>query len=375
MREDAADDRSDSVLPEIRRERLGGGEGLPGRVHRCRRRAGDREVHRGTRRRRCLYRQHDLLGHGVAPPRPRLRVVGPSVSAISKTVLVTGATGKQGGHLVRELLARGHSVRALTRKPESPAAAALKERGVTIVPGDFDDQGSLERAARGVDTVFAMSTPFESGDKTETREGNQHRSRGGGRGGLASRLFVGGRRRPSDRHSAFRQQVRGRERDTTVGRAVHDRRAGLLHGELLADCMAAGIAKGSIAMALPATRRLQQIAVADIAQFTALVIERRESFLGKRIDIASDELTGATAAAAISEVSGGTSSTRRFRSTQYVRRMKMSRACSSGSTAWDTTRTSSAFDRSIPKSTGTASASGLASSAGLGLGRDTDRRR
>ena len=39
-------------------------------------------------------------------------------------VLVTGATGKQGGHLVRELLARGHSVRALTRKPESPAAAA-----------------------------------------------------------------------------------------------------------------------------------------------------------------------------------------------------------------------------------------------------------
>src|SRR6266581_9652403 len=86
-------------------------------------------------------------------------------------VLVTGATGKQGGHLVRELLARGHSIRALTRKPESPAAAALAARGVTIVSGDFDDQGSLERAARGVDTVFAMSTPFESGAKTETREG------------------------------------------------------------------------------------------------------------------------------------------------------------------------------------------------------------
>src|SRR5438552_6766208 len=72
----------------------------------------------------------------------------------------------------------------------------------------------------------------------------------------------------------------------------------------LADWLAAGIAKGSIAMALPATRRLQQVAVADIAQFTALVIERRESFLGKRIDIASDELTVATAAAAISEASG-----------------------------------------------------------------------
>src|SRR2546430_13591717 len=86
-------------------------------------------------------------------------------------VLVTGATGKQGGHLVRELLARGHSIRALTRKPESAGAAAVAARGVTVVTGDFEDQGSLERAARGVDTVFAMSTPFESGAKTETREG------------------------------------------------------------------------------------------------------------------------------------------------------------------------------------------------------------
>jgi len=87
------------------------------------------------------------------------------VSPISKAlnVLVTGATGKQGGHLVRELLARGHSVRAMTRKPQSPAAAELAGRGVAIVTGDFDDQGSLERAARGVDTVFAMSTPCESG--------------------------------------------------------------------------------------------------------------------------------------------------------------------------------------------------------------------
>src|SRR5437879_13835502 len=87
------------------------------------------------------------------------------------SVLVTGSTGKQGVHLVRELLARGPSVRALTRKPESPAAAALAQRGVTIVTGNFEDRQSLERAARGVDTVFAMSTPFESGAQTETREG------------------------------------------------------------------------------------------------------------------------------------------------------------------------------------------------------------
>jgi uncharacterized protein YbjT (DUF2867 family) len=228
------------------------------------------------------------------------------VSAISKAlnVLVTGATGKQGGHLVRELLARGHSVRALTRKPESPAAAELADRGVTIVSGNFDDEGSLERAARGVDTVFAMSTPYEGGAKTETQEGiNILRA--------ASRVRV--------KHFVY-SSVAGADRasgvphfDSKFEVEKEIRRSGIpftivapvfFMENFLADYMAAGIAKGSIAMALPATRRLQQIAVEDIAQFAALVIERRESFLGKRIDIASDELTGVTTAEAISEVSG-----------------------------------------------------------------------
>jgi uncharacterized protein YbjT (DUF2867 family) len=219
-------------------------------------------------------------------------------------VLVTGATGKQGGHLVRELLARGHSVRALTRKPESPAAAALAERGVTIVPGNFDDQGSLERAARGVDTVFAMSTPFESGEKTETREGINI-VRAVSTVGVKHLVYssVAGADRASgiphfDSKFEVEKEIRRSGVPFTIVAPV------FFMENFLADWMAAGIAQGSISMALPATRRLQQIAVEDIAQFTALVIERRESFLGKRIDIASDELTGATTATAISEVSG-----------------------------------------------------------------------
>jgi len=232
--------------------------------------------------------------------------VGPSVSPISKTlnVLVTGATGKQGGHLVRELLSRGHSVRALTRKPESPAAAALVERGVKIVPGDFEDQGSLERAARGVDTVFAMSTPFEGGEKTETSEGiNVVRAASAvGVTHLVYSSVAGADRASGIPHFDSKFEVEKEIQQSGIPFTIV---APVFFMEnFLAEWMAAGIAQGSISMALPATRRLQQIAVADIAQFTALVIERRESFLGKRIDIASDELTGATAAAAISEASG-----------------------------------------------------------------------
>jgi uncharacterized protein YbjT (DUF2867 family) len=219
-------------------------------------------------------------------------------------VLVTGATGKQGGHLVRELLSRGHAVRALTRKPESPAAAALATSGVTIVTGDFDDQGSLERAARGVDTVFAMGTPFEGGEKKETREGINI-VRAAASVGVPHLVYssVAGADRGSgvphfDSKFEVEKEIRRSGVPFTIVAPV------FFMENFVADWMAAGIAQGSIAMALPASRRLQQIAVADIARFDALVIERRESFLGKRIDIASDELTPATAAAVISEASG-----------------------------------------------------------------------
>src|SRR5213080_1312199 len=90
--------------------------------------------------------------------------------AQSKLVLVTGATGKQGGSVVEALLTRGHQVRALTRNAASPAANRLREQGVGIAVGDFTDPDSLVRAARGVDAVYAMSTPFEGAGK-ETAQG------------------------------------------------------------------------------------------------------------------------------------------------------------------------------------------------------------
>ena len=151
-----------------------------------------------------------------------------------------------------------------------------------------------------------MSTPFESGATTETREGiNIVRAASAAGVGVSHLVYssvAGADRATGIPHFDSKFEVEKAIRQSGVPFTIV---APVFFMEnFLADWLAAGIAKGSIAMALPATRRLQQIAVADIAQFTALVIERRESFLGKRIDIASDELTVATAAAAISEASG-----------------------------------------------------------------------
>lgn len=63
---------------------------------------------------------------------------------------------------------------------------------------------------------------------------------------------------------------------------------------------------GKLAKAMPVDRMLQQISVQNIVAFVALAPETRERFLGKSIDIASDELTGEQAAKIVSEASGRT---------------------------------------------------------------------
>jgi uncharacterized protein YbjT (DUF2867 family) len=70
-------------------------------------------------------------------------------------VLVTGATGNVGTHVVRELQERGVPVRALVRDP-AKARERLGE-GVELAVGDFSDPGSISRAMEDVDSVFLSS--------------------------------------------------------------------------------------------------------------------------------------------------------------------------------------------------------------------------
>jgi uncharacterized protein YbjT (DUF2867 family) len=80
--------------------------------------------------------------------------------ADTKIIAVTGATGAQGGGLVRAILADpdgGFSVRAITRDPASEKARALARAGAEVVAADVDDQASLERAFAGTHGVFCVT--------------------------------------------------------------------------------------------------------------------------------------------------------------------------------------------------------------------------
>ncbi|HET8623055.1 MAG TPA: NmrA/HSCARG family protein [Gemmatimonadales bacterium] len=81
-----------------------------------------------------------------------------------KTIAVVGATGAQGGGLVRAILsdpARTFRARAITRKPDSDKAKALKASGAEVVAGDLDDPASLARAFAGAWGVFALTNFWE----------------------------------------------------------------------------------------------------------------------------------------------------------------------------------------------------------------------
>lgn len=81
-----------------------------------------------------------------------------------KIIVVTGATGAQGGGLARAILndpAKQFAVRALTRKVDSDKASALAQQGAEVVAADLDDRGSLERAFAGAWGAYCVTNFWE----------------------------------------------------------------------------------------------------------------------------------------------------------------------------------------------------------------------
>ncbi len=220
------------------------------------------------------------------------------------SVLVTGATGNWGGAFTRVLLRKGHRVRALSRRIDSPAARELSRLGAQVVVGDFEDVTSLTRAARGMDAVFAMTTFVEGGPEGETRHGVNMLDAAEAAG---VKHFMYSSVSDADRNtgihhfeskSEVEKHLRERSIPYTIVAPV------FLMENLKSPWHLPALQQGSFAIPMPADRKLQQVALVDAAEFEMLVVENREQFLGKRLNIVSDELTGANVAEILSRVTG-----------------------------------------------------------------------
>jgi len=223
----------------------------------------------------------------------------------NRTILVTGATGKQGGAVARELLARGYPVRAMTRKPESQEARALAELGAKLVRGNLDDAASLAQAVKGAWGVFAVQNTWEAGVEREEEQGKR----------LAKIAKDGG-----VRHYVY-SSVGSAHRSTGIPHFENKRRVEQTVRELrfpsytilrpvffmenfLSPQMKAGLDEGKLAMALQPTTVLQMIAVGDIGKHGARAFDDHEALNGQAIDIAGDAKTMPETARILSTATG-----------------------------------------------------------------------
>src|SRR5215470_11512189 len=88
-----------------------------------------------------------------------------------RKVLITGATGKQGGSAVRHMLGKGWNLTALTRDPKSNRGGSASREGVEIVQGDMEDAPSLDGCLRGVYGVYSVQDFWSVGAKREVAQG------------------------------------------------------------------------------------------------------------------------------------------------------------------------------------------------------------
>lgn len=220
------------------------------------------------------------------------------------TVLVIGATGQQGGSVARQLLDKGHRVRAFTRSADSSAARRIESLGAELAVGDTEDRESVIRAAAGVDAVYAMTSFFESGLEAEVRQGRT----------IADAV------KAADVEHFLYASVASADQSTAIPHfdskyeiEKHIKLLGIPHTivapvffseNLLGPWTLPGLIHGNLALPVSPDPPVQQISVQDISSFVALVLENPDRFRGKRIDIASDELSGKRVAEIVSTASG-----------------------------------------------------------------------
>src|SRR5690349_4137273 len=86
-------------------------------------------------------------------------------------IVVTGATGLQGGAVTRHLLKDGWHVRALTRNRASKQAQALSALGAEVMQGDMGDVASLRPIFAGAYGAYSVQNPFIGGPEAEVQQG------------------------------------------------------------------------------------------------------------------------------------------------------------------------------------------------------------
>jgi uncharacterized protein YbjT (DUF2867 family) len=221
----------------------------------------------------------------------------------NKIVLVTGATGRQGGATAHQLLAKGWRVRAIVRDPNKPAAQGLRQTGVEVVQGDYENRASLDAAMQGVYGVFSVQAAF---GETEAQQAQQIADAAKS-AGVEHFIYT------SVQSAEDLARVGGDATKWDIEQYIHTLNlpSTILRPSFFMETLIAprtdvpdGAASDTFTIAVKPDATMGLIAVDDIGAFAVLAFENPTAYIGKTIELAGDILTPPQIADAISRVTG-----------------------------------------------------------------------
>lgn len=222
-----------------------------------------------------------------------------------KVVLVTGATGRQGSHTVRQLLKRGFVVRAFVRDKSKAVAQELKKLGAHLVEGSFDDDESMKRALEGADGAFLVTPADPSNQSGNAKEIEV----------AYGVTFVEHCKTAGVKHLVFTSSSLSGERsdvpflDSKREIEEHIRQSGLTYTILrpvafMENFNEMWMRGDNVYIPLDSNVNIPFICSKDIGEFAAISFDKPADFKGKTLVIAADMLTPPQAAKIFSQALG-----------------------------------------------------------------------
>lgn len=241
-----------------------------------------------------------------------------------KIMVVLGATGAQGGGLARAILddpSGGFAVRAVTRKPDSDKAKALAKAGAEVVAADMDDVASLEKAFQGAYGAFCVTNFWEhlSPEKEMAQAANMAEAakKTGLQHVIWSTLDDTREKVPlsDNRMPTLMEKYKVPHFD---GKGEADRyfsdkgvpTTWLLTSFYWDNMIFFGMGPkkgpdGKLALTLPmGDKKLTGMAAEDIGKCAYSIFKRGKEFIGKKVGIAGEHLTGSEMAAEMTKALG-----------------------------------------------------------------------
>lgn len=246
--------------------------------------------------------------------------------ADKRVVAVVGATGAQGGGLVRAILADaggGFAARALTRDPSSEKARALADAGAEVVAADVDDPASLARAFAGADAAFCVTFFWDHFSPERELDNATAMARAAKTAGVShviwSTLEDTRRLVPLDddrmptlmgKYKVPHFDAKGEADQVFADTGVPT--TFLLTSFFWENFIFFGSGPapgpdGTLALTMPmGDAKLPGIAVDDIGRSAYAILEAGSRYVGQRVGVAGDHLTGDEMAAAMGRALGRT---------------------------------------------------------------------